>query len=232
MHHDLRLELGGVLRSFAVPRGPSLDPADKRLAVETEDHPLEYIDFEAVIPEGNYGAGPMIVWDRGRVRYLEGSGEDGVARGKIDFELVGYKLRGRFGLVLTGQEGRRRQKTKGQAPGEHPKGLSLHGDEDEGPQREWLLLKKPDAHVKKGSIVDDEPRSVLSGLTVEELRESVGVVQRLEQQAEKMGAKPGVVDGRKIVPMLAATTEAPQQRPGWLYELKIDGFRIIADKRG
>jgi bifunctional non-homologous end joining protein LigD len=105
-HWDLRLELGGVLKSFAVPRGPSLDPADKRLAVETEDHPIEYLEFEAVIPEGNYGAGAMIVWDRGRVRYLEGSGEDGVARGKIDFELSGYKLRGRFGLILTGQEGR------------------------------------------------------------------------------------------------------------------------------
>jgi bifunctional non-homologous end joining protein LigD len=222
-HWDLRLELGGVLKSFAVPRGPSLDPADKRLAVETEDHPLEYIDFEAVIPEGNYGAGPMIVWDRGRVRYLEGSGEDGVARGKIDFELVGYKLRGRYGLVLTGEEGRRRQKGKGQ---------SLHADEDDGPQREWLLLKKPDGFVKKGSIVDDEPRSVLSGLTVEELRESVDVVKRLERDAEKMGAKQGMVDGRKIVPMLAATTDAPQQRAGWLFELKLDGFRIIADKRG
>jgi bifunctional non-homologous end joining protein LigD len=224
-HWDLRLELGGVLRSFAVPRGPSLDPADKRLAVETEDHPIEYLDFEAVIPEGNYGAGPMIVWDRGRVRYLEGSGEDGVARGKIDFELVGYKLRGRFGLVLTGEEGRRRQKGKGQG---------LNGDEDEGPQREWLLLKKPDGYVKKGSsIVDEEPRSVLSGLTVEELRESVGVVEHLEKRAAELGAEHGNVDGRKIVPMLAATVDGtPHQRAGWLYELKLDGFRIIADKRG
>src|SRR6185503_14351137 len=111
-HYDLRLQVGGTLKSFAVPRGPSLDPVDKRLAVETEDHPLEYLDFEAVIPEGNYGAGAMIVWDRGRVRYLEGTGEEGVSRGKIDFELAGYKLRGRFGLVLTGEEGRRRQKGK------------------------------------------------------------------------------------------------------------------------
>ncbi|HKQ68242.1 MAG TPA: DNA polymerase ligase N-terminal domain-containing protein, partial [Polyangiaceae bacterium] len=223
-HWDLRLELGGVLKSFAVPRGPSLDPADKRLAVETEDHPIEYLDFEAVIPEGNYGAGAMIAWDRGRVRYLEGSGEDGVKRGKIDFELVGYKLRGRFGLVLTGEEGRRRQRAKPAA---------RHDDElSGGDQREWLLLKKPDPHAKKGSIVDEEPRSVLSGLTVEELAQSTTVSQRLEALAEKEGAPRGFVDGRKLSPMLAATTDLPLDRAGWIYELKLDGFRIIADKRG
>jgi bifunctional non-homologous end joining protein LigD len=224
-HWDLRLELGGVLRSFAVPRGPSLDPADKRLAVETEDHPIEYLDFEAVIPPGNYGAGAMIVWDRGRVRYLEGSGEDGVARGKIDFELTGYKLRGRYGLVLTGQEGRRRQKEKT---------LDVHGEEHAGaPQREWLLLKKPDAHVKKGgSIVEDEPRSVLSGLTVEELAESVDVAKRLEERAAELGAKPGAVDSPHLVPMLCSSEDVPLDRKGWLYELKLDGFRLVADKRG
>src|SRR5262249_23447275 len=200
-HWDLRLELGGVLRSFAVPRGPSLDPVDKRLAVETEDHPIEYLDFEAVIPEGNYGAGAMIVWDRGRLRYLEGSGEDGVARGKIDFELTGYKLRGRYGLVLTGQEGRRRQKEKT---------LDVHGEEPTGgPQREWLLLKKPDGHVKKGSVVDDEPRSVLSGLTVEELYESAEVAKRLEVHAGELGAKPGMVDGRQLSPMLCTAVDVP-----------------------
>jgi len=223
-HWDLRLELGGVLKSFAVPRGPSLDPIDKRLAVETEDHPLEYLDFEAVIPQGNYGAGAMIVWDRGRLRYLEGSGEDGVARGKIDFELTGYKLRGRFGLVLTGEEGRRRQKEKA---------LDVHGEEHKGaPQREWLLLKKPDPYVKKVSIVDEEPRSVLSGLTVEELAESAEVAKRLEAGAGELGAKPGMVDGRRLSPMLCVTGDPAIDRKGWLYELKLDGFRIIADKRG
>ncbi len=236
-HWDLRLELGGVLKSFAVPRGPSLDPGDKRLAVETEDHPIEYLDFEAVIPEGNYGAGAMIVWDRGRVRYLEGSGEDGVARGKIDFELVGYKLRGRFGLVLTGEEGRRRQKPAGGPKGAQSKArtpaLDAHGEAvlPGDAQREWLLLKKPDAHVKKSSIVDDEPRSVLSGLTVEELAESTTVVRQLALRAEKLGAKSGVVDGRSLSPMLCANTEGPIDRSGWVYELKLDGFRMIAEKR-
>src|SRR5262245_33728432 len=121
-HYDVRLEVGGTLKSFAVPRGPSLNPDDKRLAVNTEDHPIEYLEFEAVIPDGNYGAGPMIVWDQGRVRYLEGTAEEGIERGKIDFELAGFKLRGRFALVHTGAR-------RGAAE-----------------RNQWLLIKKTDAH--------------------------------------------------------------------------------------
>ena len=100
-HYDLRLEVGGALKSFAVPRGPSLDPRERRLAIETEDHPLEYLEYEGVIPKGNYGAGPMILWDTGRVRYLERPAEEGLAHGKLDFWLTGYKLNGRFALVLS-----------------------------------------------------------------------------------------------------------------------------------
>jgi bifunctional non-homologous end joining protein LigD len=205
-HYDLRLEVGGVLKSFAVPRGPSLWPEDKRLAVETEDHPIEYLDFEAVIPAGNYGAGAMIVWDRGRVRYLEGSAQDGHSRGKIDFELSGHKLKGRFGLVRM-KEG-----------------------------TEWLLLKKQDPYVKKGSIIDEEPRSVLSGLTVEELASRETVALRTEERALALGAAPGTVDPRHLSPMLCTSAPAESagewlEKPGWLYELKLDGFRILAEKR-
>ena len=99
MHFDLRLEIGGVLASFAVPKGISLDPEDKHLAVHTEDHPIEYLDFEAIIPEGTYGAGPMIVWDSGLVRYLEASAEEGVRDGKLHLSFEGKKLFGRYGLV-------------------------------------------------------------------------------------------------------------------------------------
>ena len=99
MHWDVRLEMAGVLLSFAVPRGPSLDPAEKRLAVHTEDHPMDYLDFEAVIPEGQYGGGPMIVWDRGRDSYLEGTADEELHLAKLDFELEGHKARGRFSLV-------------------------------------------------------------------------------------------------------------------------------------
>jgi bifunctional non-homologous end joining protein LigD len=125
-HYDLRIECGGTLQSFAVPRGPSLQPLDKRLAVHTENHPLEYLDFEAVIPEGNYGAGSMIVWDTGRIRYLETSAEEGIERGDLKFELSGFKLRGTFALVQTGKRKQRLETGQGQ-------------------QSDWLLIKKADA---------------------------------------------------------------------------------------
>ena len=108
MHWDLRLEIDGVLVSWAIPKGPSLDPAERRLAVQTEDHPLEYADFEGVIPTGNYGAGAMIVWDRGIYRTANGeSPAESLRRGKLDLSLEGHKLRGRFALVrMRGEDGR------------------------------------------------------------------------------------------------------------------------------
>src|SRR5205085_6218013 len=118
IHYDLRLEWDGVLKSWAVPRGPSPDPADKRMAVQTEDHPVEYADFEGVIPAGNYGAGPMIVWDRGQWEPVEDF-EKGYAKGKLLFELRGYKLRGVWTLV----------RIKGSA-------------------KDWLFIKHADAHSR------------------------------------------------------------------------------------
>jgi bifunctional non-homologous end joining protein LigD len=204
-HYDLRLERGGVLLSFAVPHGPSLDPAKKHLAIQTEDHPVEYLDFEAVIPDGNYGAGPMIVWDRGRVAYRETSAEDGLTRGKLDFDLSGYKLRGRFALVRTKRD-----------------------------PKEWLLLKKEDSFASKTrDITVEEPRSVLSGLTVEERSRSLAIQADLEERARSLrGARPGRPDGTKIVPMLCSTTNVDLDDPGLLYELKLDGMRILAQKDG
>src|SRR5689334_19448483 len=125
LHYDFRLEIGGVLVSWAVPKGPSLIPADKRLAVRTEDHPLEYADFEGVIPEGQYGAGTVMVWDKGTYRPENGIPPDEqLARGKIDVVLQGEKLRGGFTLARTekGSPGRRQ--------GER-----------------WLLIKHRDEHA-------------------------------------------------------------------------------------
>lgn len=99
-HYDLRLEVGGVLKSWAVPKGPSMNPAEKRLAIRVEDHPIEYLDFEGIIPQGTYGAGPVLIWDNGRVYYVGNEApETGIDRGKLLFVLRGKKLKGGFALV-------------------------------------------------------------------------------------------------------------------------------------
>lgn len=148
LHYDFRLEAAGVLKSWAVPKGPSLKPRDKRLAMPTEDHPVSYANFEGVIPEGEYGAGPVIVWDRGTYRNLtEENGEEipveeAVDRGHVKVWLEGKKLVGGFALTRTG--GSRRPK--------------------------WLLVKMDDeAADARRNPVATEPRSVLSGKTLEEL---------------------------------------------------------------
>ena len=211
VHFDLRLELEGTLKSWAVPRGPSLDPEVKRLAVATEDHPLEYADFEGSIPAGNYGAGAMIVWDSGRWRPLEDP-VAGMEAGKLLFELHGYKLRGVWTLFRTG--GRRQQ--------------------DDGNQ--WLLMKKPDAAARpeSGNGDDDDlpPQSVLSGLTVEELRDGCERIEEVRADVADSAASSRRVDPRSLPLMLAVTGDRPFSRPGWIYELKYDGYRLVAAKEG
>ena len=146
LHYDLRLAIGGVLVSWAVPRGPSTDPAEKRLAVHVEDHPLEYAEFEGTIPAGNYGAGTVIIWDRGTFR-VDGPGTpaEQLAAGTLHLLLAGRKLQGRWMLVRTRGRGR-----------------------DAG--RSWLLMKKRDAHAAADDITQAAPASVASGVTLEELR--------------------------------------------------------------
>ena len=164
LHWDLRLELGGALTSWAVPKGPSLDPAEKRLAVHVEDHPLEYVDFEDVIPPGNYGAGPMIVWDRGNWMALEDP-EEGLREGKLLFELRGYKLRGVWTLVKL-------KKT----------------------EKEWLLIRekrtlsRAELADAPGADAGIPQESILSGLSVEELGEGVDRGELLARMAEGLGA--------------------------------------------
>jgi len=194
-----------------VPKGPSLDPTQKHLAMLTEDHPLEYLDFEAVIPEGNYGAGPMIAWDRGRVRYLETTAEEGLVKGKLDFVLTGFKLNGRFALVETGHR--------------HGKGSKEDG-------RQWLLIKKQDSHAGKRDIVVEEPRSVLGGLTIDELFHREEHARELISAAAAAGAPQTEVAVQSMTPMLCATEGGRLDDAERLYELKLDGVRIVADKHG
>ncbi len=201
LHYDLRLEWGGVLRSWAVPKGPSKNPADKRLAVQVEDHPLEYGDFEGIIPEGNYGAGAVIVWDRGQWVPI-GDVEEGMAKGKLLFDLRGHKLKGRWTLVKI---------KKG--------------------QKEWLLIKERDGQVATDG--DDFPQgSVLSGLTVEEVRSGTDPSAALRAALARLKAPRRAVQATEVAPMLAETAERPFTKPGWLFELKLDGWRIIAGKDG
>lgn len=222
MHYDVRLQIGQTLQSFAVPRGISLDPADKHLAIHTEDHPLEYLYFEDVIPEGNYGAGAMIVWDSGGVTYLETSAEEGLARGKIDFVLSGLKAKGRFALIATG---RRKANT------------GLAGTK--GALAEWLLIKKRDGHEQAGGrLAESSPLSIYSGLTVAELLHKDRLCAEFQKAADDLlsvfpppkGKR--LSPGGKIVPMVCATEGAPMNSPDFLYELKLDGVRILAEKSG
>jgi bifunctional non-homologous end joining protein LigD len=200
LHWDLRLELDGVLASWAVPKGPSPDRADKRLAVRVEDHPLEYGDFEGVIPQGNYGAGAVIVWDRGRWAPVEDPHE-GLRRGKLLFDLYGYKLRGRWTLVKLAK-----------------------GDKD------WLLIKERDAYVAPASGLP--PQSVLSGLTVEELSAGLDRAGPVVRTLERLRAPRRAVSLAAAAPMLAAARERPFSKPGWVFEPKLDGYRIRAGREG
>src|SRR5213596_3158335 len=198
LHWDLRLEMDGVLRSWAVPKGPSPNRADKRLAVHVEDHPLEYGDFEGIIPEGNYGAGAVIVWDRGRWVPLEDPVE-GMKKGKLLFELQGYKLKGKWTLVKL---------KKG--------------------EKEWLLIKEKDAYVSADSALP--PESVLSGLTVEELKAGKDRAAPVLKALARLKAPRRAVTVAEAEPMLAETREQPFSKPGWLFELKLDGYRVRAGR--
>ena len=211
-HYDLRIECSGTLQSFAVPRGPSLKALDKRLAVHTENHPLEYLDFEAVIPPGNYGAGSMIVWDTGRIRYLETSAEAGLERGDLKFELSGFKLRGTFALIRTSGRGGKKLEV------------------GEGHQTEWLLIKKQDAFASDEDVIQKDPRGVLSGLTGEENFDKPALAAELTKLVAS--APRNALPAQGLTPMLCALEGATLTDSERLYELKLDGVRIVADKRG
>ncbi len=201
LHWDLRLEIDGAMVSWAVPKGPSSDPDEKRLAVQTEDHPLEYADFEGVIPAGNYGAGPMILWDRGSYRTWDGDAPpQALEAGKIDIELFGHKLRGHWALV-------RLKKS------------------DSG--RDWLLIKKADPYTSIEELVDRFPASVASGLTLEERLHPETRFAPLRETIARTAAPGAKLRRIDLAPMLSSTRNDAFDDDSWLFELKYDGVRAI-----
>ncbi|HSD39018.1 MAG TPA: DNA ligase D [Rhodocyclaceae bacterium] len=223
LHYDFRLELDGAMRSWAVPKGPSFDPKDKRLAVHVEDHPISYNSFEGQIPEKQYGAGKVIIWDKGYWLPI-GDAREGYANGKLKFELHGHKLQGTWALVR------------------------MHGKS--GKQEPWLLIKEADDYVRPASqfsVVDERPDSVASlKMPAPEVapkrkpaRESGSTNA---PSAGKSGMKTGSAARRHkmpagalkaslpatLKPQLATLVDAPPaDSDAWLYEIKFDGYRLL-----
>ncbi|APV37844.1 ATP-dependent DNA ligase [Pseudomonas frederiksbergensis] len=211
LHYDFRLELDGALKSWAVPKGPSLDPKVKRLAVHVEDHPIDYATFEGSIPEGHYGAGDVIVWDRG-VWIPQDDPAEAYAKGKLKFELKGEKLGGLWNLVRTHMPGK---------------------------QEQWFLIKHQDGAARPESdydVVAAEPDSVLSDRTIVAKKPKTAAKPkpvkkpaspaRNEKSAPLTGARKAKLP-EMLKPQLATLVE---KAPGgeWSYEIKFDGYRIMA----
>jgi bifunctional non-homologous end joining protein LigD len=228
LHYDLRLEFGGVFKSWAVTRGPSLDPHDKRLAVEVEDHPLDYGDFEGTIPEGQYGGGTVQLWDRG---YWESDDPDkGFTKGDLKFTLHGDKLHGSWVLVR------------------------MRHDRSGGKRTNWLLIKHRDEFAREGKANDvlDADRSVASGRTMDQIAAGKGKAPKPFMTAKSKRASADAVwhsnrsdivaspsapakaqTGRKvaampdfIAPQLCTLVDHPPSGEGWCHEIKFDGYRV------
>ena len=203
LHFDLRLEMDGVLKSWAVPKGPSIRAEEKRLAVHVEDHPLEYANFEGIIPAGNYGAGSVIVWDRGTYGTFKPEDlREQYRRGLMELVIDGHKLGGKWTLVRL-RSG-----------------------------KEWLLLKKADGAAADVDVLERSPRSVICGLTVQEMKDAAGWLASLRTHVASLGAPRGRVRAESLKPMLATSAEEPFTRAGWVFEIKYDGVRVVAERDG
>lgn len=225
LHYDVRLEINGVLVSWAVPRGPTLDPSARRMAVHVEDHPIEYLDFEGVIPRAQYGAGDVIVWDWGTwgAEAETPDGLRGVADGELKFRLDGEKLRGRFTIVRTSGRGRGRPGREA-GPGARP------FEDDEAEQ--WLLIHKRDEHAVPGWDAEGHPRSVKTGRTNDEVREDrdaiwVGEAPAAAAQINLAAAVEAPIPAF-VEPMAATLADRAFRDEDWLFEVKWDGYRLQA----
>jgi bifunctional non-homologous end joining protein LigD len=230
LHYDFRLELDGVFLSWAVTKGPSLDPTVKRLAVQTEDHPLDYGDFEGTIPKGQYGGGTVQLWDRG-YWLPEGDPHEGLKKGDLKFTLVGHRLEGSFVLVR----------------------MKWGREKGDSKRTNWLLIKHRDKYAHEGgddAVLQDNDTSVASGRTLQEIAIGAGraptpfmtakkrTAGAVWQSNKKGGGKTAVAPVSKssakkvraipsfIEPQLARLAEQPTSAPGWVHEVKFDGYRL------
>jgi bifunctional non-homologous end joining protein LigD len=222
LHYDFRLEMEGVLKSWAVPKGPSLNPEDKRLAMMVEDHPYDYRTFEGMIPEGNYGAGTVIVWDEGTFESLEGGNKkeqersllQQLKKGSLKFKMNGKKLKGEFALV------------------------KLKNAQNNA----WLLIKHRDKYAKETDVTKKD-KSVVSGKTLAGVEKTTKNIWGSSPKKKTASTKTrkARVEKKKIIPegkrsgfpksfspMLARLVDKPFDEPGWLYEIKWDGYRAVA----
>jgi len=211
LHYDFRLELGGVLKSWAVPKGPSLDPSVKRFAAHVEDHPIEYGGFEGVIPQGQYGGGTVIVWDRGTWVPV-GDPEAGYRKGHLKFRLEGEKLRGGWTLI--------RMRARGNEP------------ED----KNWLLIKEKDEYAASGEITQEKPGSVLSGGGPPRVWESNRPTDPPSRRA-KEPRRPKAKGSRDpmpelLEPELTTLVARPPEGDEWIHEIKFDGYRVVCRIEG
>lgn len=207
LHYDFRLELQGTLKSWAIPKGPSFDPKIRRMAVHTEDHPMSYANFEGVIPAGQYGAGTVIVWDRGTWEPVEDPVQ-GYRKGKLKFDLHGEKLHGRWNLIR----------------------INSRADERQEP---WLLIKESDEEARPASeydVTEASPDSVLS-----KPKKAKTAKRTAKKSAAKSSRDPGVPSAAvkaplpvAFFPMLATLVDEPPRSGDWIYEIKLDGYRVVA----
>ncbi|MDB5370279.1 MAG: ligD [Roseomonas sp.] len=225
LHFDFRLELDGTLKSWAVTRGPSLDPADKRLAVEVEDHPLDYGGFEGTIPAGEYGGGTVMLWDRGGWESLDDDPAAALAAGKLKFRLLGERMRGGWTLVRMRPRGR--EKT---------------------PQ--WLLIKEQDEEARPGegeSLIQAATTSVASGRSMEEIAGKAGTKPGAKAKSASRvpkpkptskpaprarAAEPVPVIGQFVPPQLCGSSDRAPSGDAWAHEVKLDGYRLQAHIAG
>ncbi len=236
LHYDFRLEMEGVLRSWAVPKGPSLDPGEKRLAVHVEDHPLDYGTFEGIIPKGQYGGGTVLLWDQG-TWHPEGDPVADYRKGRLKFRLDGEKLQGSWMLVR------------------------MHGDRAGEDKENWLLVKEKDETAEPGSgeaVIERNPQSVASGLSLEEIAANPERVwqsnreEKVKTAARRAGAKavtakkaagsavdPKAIEGARKAKMperveaqLATLVDEVPRGAEWIHELKFDGYRALCHVQG